>query len=120
VTQAVLVHSDFHYENLLQQNGQLSGLLDFEWAFAGDPAADFATAPTRAAMLPGSETTFVAGYQSVRPFDAEHSYRATLYRLFIWLEGAVQEAHQNNRAGAAAALAQMVELLDELERRAQI
>lgn len=118
VTQPVLVHSDFHYENLLQQHGELCGVLDFEWAFAGDPAADFAAAPTRAAMLPGSEAVFTAGYQSIRPFDADHSRRAAIYRLFLWVEGAVQEINQHNRVGAAAALAQTIELLDEIERRA--
>lgn len=120
VTRPVLVHSDFHYENLLQQHGQLSGLLDFEWALAGDSAADFAAAQTRAAMLPGSEATFVAGYQSLRPFDDQHSRRTAIYRLFLWLEGAVQEINQHNRPGAAAALAQMIELLDEIERRAML
>lgn len=119
VRESVLVHSDFHYENLLQQHGELSGVLDFEWALAGDPAADFAAAHVRAAMLPGSEAAFVAGYHSARPFDAEHSRRAAIYRLFLWLEGAVVESSRQNRAGAAASLAQMVELLAEIERRAQ-
>lgn len=119
ISQGVLVHSDFHYDNLLQLNGVLSGLLDFEWSLAGDPSADFAMAHMRAAMLPGSEAVFTAGYQSVRPFDAEHSQRATLYRLFLWLEDAVVEAAWQNRPAAAAALAQMVELLEEVERRAQ-
>lgn len=118
VTQPVLVHSDFHYENLLHEHGALSGLLDFEWALAGDPAADFAAAQIRATMLPRSEAIFVAGYQSARSFDCQHSRRTAIYRLFLWLEGAVQEANQHNRPGAAAALAQMIELLDEIERRA--
>jgi aminoglycoside phosphotransferase (APT) family kinase protein len=39
--QPALIHCDFHYENVLHVDGTLSGLLDFEWALAGDPAYDF-------------------------------------------------------------------------------
>ena len=50
VRSGALAHCDFHYENILQDGGRLSGLLDFEWAISGDPAYDQETARTRITM----------------------------------------------------------------------
>jgi aminoglycoside phosphotransferase (APT) family kinase protein len=38
----VLQHGDLWYENLLMEEGRLSGVLDFEQLALGDAAADFA------------------------------------------------------------------------------
>ena len=117
VERGVLVHSDFHYENLLQEGGQLTGILDFEWALAGDPIMDFMAAPTREAQLPGSEAIFVAGYRSSGPLNAAHDRRLTVYRLFLALETAVTDHRQGNPAGVQPALAEMVQLLEQIETR---
>ncbi len=72
MTQGVLIHSDYHYENILQRAGRLTGILDFEWALSGDPAYDFMNADVRERQIPGSEAAFRIGYHSLRSFDAEH------------------------------------------------
>jgi aminoglycoside phosphotransferase (APT) family kinase protein len=99
VIQGVVVHSDFHYENILQTEGQISGIVDFEWALAGDPSYDFLTAATRDEMMPGSEELFEAGYQSVRPIDAEHRKRVEIYELFYEVEKAVGFASPSDEGG---------------------
>jgi len=35
------VHSDIQPSNILVQNGQLTGIIDFEWAYSGSPSFDF-------------------------------------------------------------------------------
>lgn len=118
VTVGVLVHSDYHYENILQDAGMLSGLLDFEWALSGDPSFDFVTGPVREVMIPGSEAHFVAGYTSIRALDTAHPRRVALYRLFLHLETAVTDAMQGRMEGAHVALAQATAMLAQMERDA--
>ena len=115
VERGVLVHSDFHYENLLQDGGRLTGILDFEWALSGDPTVDFMAAATREAQLPGSEAIFLAGYHSMRPLDADHDRRLAVYLLFLPLETAVTDHRQGNPAGVAPALAEMARRLEQIE-----
>jgi aminoglycoside phosphotransferase (APT) family kinase protein len=115
VGQGVLVHSDYHYENILHDEGRLSGILDFEWALSGDPSYDFMNADVRTSQLPGSEAAFVAGYQSIRPLDAEHGRRTDLYRFFLRLETAAMHAQHGNAQAALSALAEMLTLLGIIE-----
>ncbi|NHJ32789.1 MAG: phosphotransferase [Asgard group archaeon] len=35
------VHSDIHPSNILVKNGQITGIIDFEWSYAGSPSLDF-------------------------------------------------------------------------------
>jgi aminoglycoside phosphotransferase (APT) family kinase protein len=35
------VHSDIHPSNILVKNGQITGIIDFEWSYAGSPSFDF-------------------------------------------------------------------------------
>ncbi|MGI8857871.1 MAG: phosphotransferase family protein [Thermomicrobiales bacterium] len=115
VTQGVLVHSDYHYENILHDGGRLSGILDFEWALSGDPSYDFMNADVRASQIPASEAAFVAGYQSIRPLDAEHDRRINLYRLFLRLETAAMHAQRGNTQAAQSARAETIALLEATE-----
>lgn len=115
VAQGVLVHSDYHYENILHDAGRLSGILDFEWALSGDPSYDFMAAEERERQVPGSEAAFLEGYQSIRSLDAEHDRRVTLYRLFLELETAATHAQRGNVQDARSALAQMLALLEAIE-----
>lgn len=41
VRKGYLLHSDYHFENILQRKGVVSGIIDFEWAYAGDADVDF-------------------------------------------------------------------------------
>jgi len=115
VTTGVLVHSDYHYENILQDDGALSGLLDFEWALSGDPAFDFVAGAVRATMIPDSEVHFVAGYATVRPLDAEHARRVALYRLFFHLEVAATLAMQHDTDEMHAASLRLANALAAVE-----
>jgi aminoglycoside phosphotransferase (APT) family kinase protein len=107
VTRGVLVHSDYHYENILHDRGRLTGILDFEWALSGDPSYDFMNAAVRESQIPGSEAAFLDGYRSRRSFDAEHERRLAIYRLFLCLETAVMHARRGNPSGVAPAMAEM-------------
>ena len=120
VTQPALIHCDFHYENVLHVDRRLSGLLDFEWALAGDPAYDFSIAHVRERMLPGSEATLIAGYQSVRPFDPGHERRLRCYEMIRQLERVVarQRLGDSTSAGILVKrLRQFVESLDPAGQR---
>ncbi|MGI8686986.1 MAG: phosphotransferase family protein [Thermomicrobiales bacterium] len=115
VARGVLVHSDYHYENILQRAGRLTGILDFEWALSADPTYDFMSADVREGQIPGSEAAFRGGYRSARSFDAEHEQRLAVYRLFLRLETAVMHTQRNNPPGAQSALAAMIHLLEIIE-----
>ncbi|MGB3715286.1 MAG: aminoglycoside phosphotransferase family protein [Candidatus Promineifilaceae bacterium] len=89
VDHSVLVHSDYHYENILQVDGRITGIIDFEWAYAGDPASDFVPSTNREEVLPGSEEYFLEGYQSQRSLTEGFDERIAIYRLFLELETVV-------------------------------
>lgn len=109
VTTPRLVHWDYHFGNLLQQDGMVTGVLDFEWALAGDPAYDFDRREQWDEDCPGSRQWVYAGYTSLRPLDADHDTRVTLYEM-IWLLDCVVDARD-----AAEAEAMLHELIDKLE-----
>lgn len=115
VTRGALVHSDFHYENVLQDHGKLTGILDFEWALSGDPSYDFIATGVREDMIPGSEGAFLEGYESQRVLDDMHEQRLTVYRLFFHLEDAVMCSDAGDLDGARAALVRMDALLSMVE-----
>jgi Ser/Thr protein kinase RdoA (MazF antagonist) len=116
VTQPALVHCDFHYENILHMNGHLSGVLDFEWALAGDPAYDFMIGDVRERMVPHSEAAFVAGYQSIRSFSPNHQRRVHWYQLYLQLEEAVTYQRMGDSQRAVTALQRLRQLIDVLEQ----
>ncbi len=86
VTRAAFVHWDYHFENILQQNGEITGVLDFEWAIAGDPAWDFKQDVQWAETCPGSNAHLYEGYQTIRPLPEYHQQRATFYSLLSYLD----------------------------------
>ncbi len=85
VTTGSLLHRDYHFENLLQQEGRITGIIDFEWALSGDPAFDCRIDETLA-ECPGSVAPFYAGYAGVSPLGAHHRLKVALYRLLLCLE----------------------------------
>lgn len=112
VARPSLIHCDFHYENVLHVDGRLSGLLDFEWALAGDPAYDFCISHVRERMVPGSEAALIAGYQSIRPFGPNHQVRVHCYQVIRLLEQAVTDHRLGDRKSAAI-------LVERLRQRVQ-
>lgn len=85
VTTGSLLHRDYHFENILQQEGQVTGIIDFEWAMSGDPVFDCRIDETLA-ECPGSVEPFYAGYASVCPLTEHHRLKADFYRLLLGLE----------------------------------
>jgi aminoglycoside phosphotransferase (APT) family kinase protein len=85
VTTGCLVHRDYHFENILQHEGKVTGIIDFEWAMSGDPAFDHRLDETLA-ECPGSVEPFYAGYATISPLPEHHRLKADFYRLLLCLE----------------------------------
>lgn len=109
-----LVHSDYHFENILHDGVDISGILDFEWAFSGDPAWDFVPEDQWELTCPGSREHLSAGYTSVTPLDSTFPRRLTIYKLVSELEFAVDAARQSDRVGARDSLERVRALLGSL------
>jgi aminoglycoside phosphotransferase (APT) family kinase protein len=109
----VLVHGDFQGNNVLVQDGRVSGILDFENLVAGDPALDFkpvhfhSDAPTR------DLAALRRGY-GARPglFDDRFMRRLLVYELVFALELLWWKARFRNAAGVT----DLVAKLDRVER----
>lgn len=86
VRQGHFVHGDYHFANMLGQDGNLTGLLDFEWAISGDPAWDFRIDDQLAEYAPGVRAAFYAGYTSLRPLTDHHAERVAFYKLGLYLD----------------------------------
>ncbi len=96
VDQGVLIHGDYHFLNLLQQDGRLSAVLDFDWAASGDPSWDFRIDNTIEAEVPGSRDAFYAGYTSRRPLPEQHWMRVAFYRVGLYLDFLEMAAQDEN------------------------
>jgi len=112
VAPPALVHCDFHYENVLHVNGQLSGILDFEWALAGDPSYDFMIADVRERMVPLSEAVLLAGYQSIGSLSPNHQARVQWYQLFLQLEDVVTYQRMGDNQSALRVLQGLRQFID--------
>src|SRR5690606_14628473 len=86
VQQGVFIHGDYHFHNLLQQDGQLSAVLDFDWASSGDPSWDFRIDGQIESEVSGSREAFYAGYTSRRALPDGHWKRVSLYRIGLYLD----------------------------------
>ncbi len=92
-----LVHWDYHFENILQQGGRITGIIDFEWSLSGDPNYDFKLRDQWESDCPGSRDLIYRGYTAQRPLPDDHELRVTLYSIMMNLDylvdGAI-DAHQ--------------------------
>lgn len=86
VTKGSLVHSDYHFENILQHKGAVSGIIDFEWSYPGDPTIDLVVEDLWEQMCPGSKPFVYAGYTSLSQLDPNHDLKMALYKLYTYLE----------------------------------
>ncbi len=86
VRQGVFIHGDYHFRNLLQQDGKLSAVLDFDWAASGDPSWDFRIDHQIETEVPDSREAFYAGYISRRALPDGHRERVSLYRIGLYLD----------------------------------
>jgi aminoglycoside phosphotransferase (APT) family kinase protein len=115
VRQGALIHGDYHFLNLLQQNGRLSAVLDFDWASSGDPSWDFRIDHTLDAELSGSRDAFYAGYTSRRPLPDGHWERLAFYRIGLYLD--YLEMAAGDTAEIALITAQLLHEVEWLEAR---
>lgn len=97
VTQAHLVHWDYHFGNLLQQDGKITAILDFEWGLGGDPAHDFNRRSQWDAECPGSMAWLYTGSTGVRALEPDHEIRVSLYEL-LWYLDCVVDARDADEA----------------------
>lgn len=110
VQNGVLIHGDYHFLNLLQQDGRVSAVLDFDWASSGDPSWDFRIDRVIESEVPGTQEAFYAGYTSRRALPDGHWERVSLYRIGLYLdflEGSAQDEDEIARL--------MPRLLQEME-----
>jgi aminoglycoside phosphotransferase (APT) family kinase protein len=89
VQPARLIHWDFHFENVLQMDGHVTGILDFEWSLCGDPAFDFRLEWQWEDTCPGSAQGLYHGYLAERSLPADQELRVRLYSLLGFLDWAV-------------------------------
>ncbi len=115
ITQSALVHSDYQFENILQQNGIITGVIDFEWTYAGDPSSDFHIQERWEEMCPGSVAPLLEGYQAERPLDPDHTTRRLIYALLLHLETAVDAANQGDVEWLRQTQADLLDTLRSLE-----
>ena len=94
----------------------VTGVIDFEWALAGDPAWDFIAQDKWEEMCPGSRAYLYAGYTHHRPLAPDHALRVAIYQLLLHVETVVDEARKENMSGVAAARDAMYATLMFLER----
>ena len=86
VQQGHFIHGDYHFSNLLQQDGAISAVIDFDWAMSGDPSWDFRIDDQIEADSPGSRAAFYAGYTSRRALPDRHEARVSFYRVGLYMD----------------------------------
>jgi aminoglycoside phosphotransferase (APT) family kinase protein len=82
VTSPVLVHFDLWAGNILLADGRISGLVDGERAFWGDPLAEFVSLALLGSIE--DDSAFLTGY-GFPAFDTSARTRLALYRAYLYL-----------------------------------
>jgi aminoglycoside phosphotransferase (APT) family kinase protein len=91
VTTPVLVHFDLWNGNILVDGGELSGIVDAERAFWGDPLADlvslalFGDITQDAGFLDGYAATTYAATGRALSLDGSARTRLAMYRAYLYL-----------------------------------
>jgi fructosamine-3-kinase len=87
VTRPALVHFDLWDGNVLAVDGHLSGLVDGERYFFGDPMVDFASPALFRDIVDNPEHPFVRGYRTVRPLEIDDGVRRRIRfcQLYLYL-----------------------------------
>jgi Ser/Thr protein kinase RdoA (MazF antagonist) len=113
VTTPVLVHFDLWEGNILLDGGRVSGIIDAERAFWGDPVAEFVSLT----LVRDLDPELLEGY-GVPGFDAPARRRLALYRLYLGLIMAVEMVPRQDSDTARARFVQrrLAEVLDTVQR----
>jgi len=62
VNRPKLIHMDFHFGNLLYKENRIVGVVDFEWAIAGDPLYDLVFWKNGEGIYKDAQPHFLEGY----------------------------------------------------------
>lgn len=94
-----LVHKDYHVPHILAKGNTIKGIIDFEWAIAGDPCLDI----TKACLWmfpsdPAMEKIFLRGYRRTKTLGKEFDARRPLYKV-LTLFSALSLAYERNHQG---------------------
>lgn len=116
VTSGQLVHSDFHFDNILVKGETITGVIDFEWALSGDPSWDFVAADQWEATCPGSRAHLYEGYAEMLALPDDHDLRVTLYRLLAHVESLVDFTLRADSERASYVRQKLFDTLSILER----
>ncbi len=82
----MLIHGDFHLGNLLYNQEKITGVLDFEWALAGDPLFDMSNQLREMDKTwPGSQESFNRGY-GIKMFSDEDLKKMKVYAMIKNIE----------------------------------
>ncbi|MBK9121915.1 MAG: phosphotransferase [Chloroflexi bacterium] len=103
VTRGVIAHRDGHPGNMLQVDGRLSGVVDFEWWMAADPACDFAVDDQWEQFGAGCVDALYEGYTSIRPLTPGHAEKSRVYHLLRDFDDIVTRFAAGDRAASQAA-----------------
>lgn len=84
VEQPVLAHCDFGPNNVFRDGETVTGVIDWEWCLAADPAYDLARAERlfRRETDDGTREALLRGYRRVRPVLERYEERTELYSAY--------------------------------------
>ena len=103
VTTPVLVHFDLWPGNILVEGDTITGVVDGERAFWGDPLADLVSP----SLFGDLDEAFLAGYGGGPATPAEHA-RLALYRLYLYVIMLVEGAPRGYRGPERVALERLI------------
>lgn len=81
-----LIHNDFHIGNLLYAQKRIAGVLDFEFAIAGDPEFDLKQMYDVFSWYPECEVPFLEGYGSIQSLSHDFRTKLLFYRLLLCIQ----------------------------------
>ncbi len=94
-----LVHKDYHTSHIFVRGNIIQGIIDFEWAIAGDPCLDIAKACLwMFSKKPAMEKIFLKGYRRTAPLGDEFDARRQIYKV-LTLFSALSLAYERNHQG---------------------
>lgn len=86
----VLAHTDYHFENILQADGHITAIVDWEWAVSGDPSWDFHVEDQWDDIGNGCKAAVYDGYTAIRALPDDHAERVRFYKALRALDDVVE------------------------------
>ncbi|MFO7794108.1 MAG: aminoglycoside phosphotransferase family protein [Candidatus Nanohaloarchaea archaeon] len=77
----VFVHHDFNPGNILAKDGEITAVLDLDYAHSSHPQRDLAKASNKFWLRGGDREDFYRGYKQVREIDESYSENEPLFQL---------------------------------------